>query len=66
MQLIEAKELVVTKEGFFLYGENIEEFKICVKIKRLYKSLKWVYLLDSLLFINLFFKLLKKYFFKKN
>jgi hypothetical protein len=40
MQLIEAKELVVTKEGFFLYGENIEEFKICVKIKRLYKSLK--------------------------
>jgi len=63
MQLIEAKELVVTKEGFFLYGENIEEFKICVKIKRLYKSLKWVYLLDSLLFINLFFKLFKKYFF---
>jgi hypothetical protein len=36
MQLIEAKELVVTKEGFFLYGENIEE----LKIKRLYKSLK--------------------------
>lgn len=28
----DSKELVVTKEGFFLYGENIEELKF-VKIK---------------------------------